>query len=58
MDLINPHVELWGGGRGELEVFWKEVVAAKKSNQEFKNGPNPDGWIAKMAARMDARLGI
>lgn len=45
---------------GELEIFWNDVfaVAATKHDQGFENGSDLDEYIAKMAAWMDAILGI
>lgn len=45
----------WGD---ELETILEEAVVSKASNQDFEDGPDLDQCIAKMAAQMDARLGI
>ncbi|KAJ5979796.1 Sirtuin family [Penicillium waksmanii] len=50
------------GWRDELEVLWKEAVAAKAKidggGGGGEDGPDLDACIAKMAAQMDERLGI
>lgn len=47
------------GWREELEAIWREAVArCIPINTEFQDGPSIDECIAKMAAQMDAKLGI
>ncbi|KAJ5110576.1 Sirtuin family [Penicillium argentinense] len=46
------------GWRDELETLWKDAVDAKEDVLKFQDGPSLDECIAKMAAQMDARLGI